>query len=180
MSDRFPKLNDAEAAALVQVSASLGVSGESLYALVNFESGWNPKVLNKSGYPHDDRKWAAGLIQFMPDTARGLGFVDQYDLIEQYPDRISQLKGPVLKYLNKFKPFPTDQALFMSVFLPSYRYVSPEKQFPDSVIAVNPGIKTPIDYIKKVYANFPAGAAWAGGGLAVLVIAGLALWLILR
>jgi hypothetical protein len=179
MSERFSKLNNEESAALLAVASSLGISGESLYALINFESNWNPKALNKSGYPHDDRKWAAGLIQFMPDTAKAMGFRDQYDLLDQYPDRVSQLKGPVFNYLKRYKPFPHDQSLFMSVFYPAYRYKPADTLFPDSVRAVNPGIKNPSDYVRKVYAHFPPAAAAAGSMIALLLI-GLGLWLLLK
>lgn len=130
--------------ALNEVSAKLGISPRKLYALINFESGFNPKAENP--YTH-----AKGLIQFMPDTARGLGFIDQYDLVNKYPTIASQLRTPVYNYLKRYKPFTGDQSLFMSVFYPAARQWPSYRQFPDYVKKVNPGINTPADYVRKIY-----------------------------
>ena len=48
------------------ISARLNCKPEDLMAVINAESGFNPKARNK-------RSGATGLIQFMPRTARGLG-----------------------------------------------------------------------------------------------------------
>lgn len=60
-------LSKDESAALKKTASELNISTDSLYKLINFESGWNPQAKNpKSG--------ARGLIQFMPSTAAGMGY----------------------------------------------------------------------------------------------------------
>lgn len=62
-----PTLLPDEERALRSTATKLGVSRDSLYHLIALESGWNPQATNKiSG--------ARGLIQFMPKTAKGMGF----------------------------------------------------------------------------------------------------------
>lgn len=63
----YPELSEKEWTALKQTASKLGVSWEQLFKLINFESAWKPKARNRiSG--------ARGLIQFMPSTAKGMGF----------------------------------------------------------------------------------------------------------
>jgi soluble lytic murein transglycosylase-like protein len=74
-------------------------------------------------------------------------------LVKKYPDRISQLKGPVYDYLVREAPFKkTDQDLYMAVFRPTARSVPPSTVFPKDVRRDNPGIVTVQDYIDKVNA----------------------------
>lgn len=69
-----PLLNKDEETALREVSAKLGVTRDSLYRLISFESGWDPHARNKiSG--------ARGLIQFMPSTAKWMGFSAGIDVM---------------------------------------------------------------------------------------------------
>jgi len=76
------------------------------------------------------------------------------NLVKKYPDRISQLKCPILAYFKKWakiKPFNgTEQDLYMTVFHPVSRQVPPDTVFPANVRKDNPGIKTPQDYINLV------------------------------
>lgn len=129
--------------AIQYVSAALGVAPDSLKKLIAFESGFNPLATNKF-------TGARGLIQFMPSTARGLGFKDADDLVNRFPDVEGQLRGPVLQYLKKYAPFPSAQSLYMAVFYPAFRDVPPDTAFSDTVKKVNPGISTVQDYINKV------------------------------
>lgn len=129
--------------ALAAVSIDLNVPPEWLRALIKFESNEDPKARNKiSG--------ARGLIQFLHSTAKSLGFKDADDLVSQYPDYISQLLNPVRQYLRQFKPFPTKQSLYMSVFYPAARNWSADTVFPDTVRAANPNIDTVGDYVAFV------------------------------
>ncbi len=167
------KLSPADSSALKAVAASLGVSPTSLEGLIMFESGGNPSIKN----PYSS---ARGLIQFTDATAKGLGYTDSLDLVTKNPTFAGQLRGPVLKYLKSHAPFQNDQALFMAVFLPSYKNKPAGTPFPDSVLAVNPGIKTPLDYMNKVYGkirNMPTLAA-GGGGLALAALSILAFFLL--
>lgn len=138
-------MNEKQQKALNEVSASLGISADDLYNLINFETAgtWNPQIKN----PYSS---ARGLLQFTDKTAQSLGYKDSLDLVTKNNSIESQLYFPVLKYLSQFKPFPTKQSLYMSVFYPKYRNVDPLTHFPDTVKKVNPGIKTVQDYINKI------------------------------
>lgn len=132
--------------ALAQVAGDLGVPTPWLDSLIQFESGWKPDAKNKF-------TGARGLIQFMPTTARAMGYKDAEDLYQKHPDAISQLLGPVRKYFTlpgNRPPYPTPQSLYMTVFYPAARSWSPLKPFPDTVRKVNPGITLVRDYVNKV------------------------------
>jgi hypothetical protein len=129
--------------ALNYVSSSLGISAESLMKLINFESSFNPSATNS-------KTKARGLIQFMPDTAREMGFKDADELVTKYPDVESQLRGPVLSYLSQYKPFSNPQSLYLSVFYPAFRYSPLDTAFPSKVQSQNPGINYIGDYVSKV------------------------------
>lgn len=74
-------------------------------------------------------------------------------LVTQHPDRISQLTGPVYKYLKPMMPYSaTPQDLYMAVFYPKARKWDPDTEFSDSVKKVNPGIVKVRDYVDKVEA----------------------------
>ena len=152
-----------ESASLDALATSLGVNSKDLLVLINFESGWNPAAKNAI-------TGARGLIQFMPDTARALGFRDADDLVSQYSTRKAQLDGPVRQYFQKLRPFTgSAQDLFMSVFYPIARKWSLSQPFPAFVQKANPGIMTPLDYVQRAYAV--AGLRYAapiGAGLLVL------------
>lgn len=162
------KLSSSEEKALREVSAALNAPIDSLRALINFESRWDPSIRNP--FTH-----ATGLIQFMPKTARELGYTDENDLLSQNPTIEKQLRGPVYKYLSRYKPFTDEQSLYMSVFYPAARYWPMSKSFSPDVLKVNPGIKTPFDYINLVRRNagmLPLKAI--ASFLPLLLIAGLA------
>lgn len=138
-------LTQDEKGTLQDVSSKLGVPYTTLYQLIKFESKFNPKIKNP-------RSSARGLIQFIDRTARNLGYANSADLVRVHPTIKSQLSGPVYNYLKQFKPFKTDQSLFMSVFYPRARNWPPKKLFPyDPVRRDNPGINTPEDYVNYVY-----------------------------
>ena len=138
------KLNSAEKTILQSVALKLGVKTDSLYGLINFESNWNPMAQNA-------KSSAKGLIQIIDVNAQKLGYKNSWDMIQKNPTIQQQLTNCVYPYLKSYMPFKTEQALFMSVFYPKAMYWPETKQFPDSVVAANSGIRTPLDYIKKVY-----------------------------
>lgn len=56
--DKYPKLKE--------VAQKLGIDPKWLWVVIQHESGWNPAAINPTTK-------ALGLIQFMPDTLKGLG-----------------------------------------------------------------------------------------------------------
>jgi|WetSurMetagenome_2_1015567.scaffolds.fasta_scaffold20458_2 hypothetical protein len=155
-------LSATETATLKMIADSLNVNFNNLYSLIRFESNFNPKASN----PYSSAK---GLIQFTDETARSLGFSSSKDLVNKNPSVIDQLPL-VHHYLQQFKPFYSKQSLYMSVFYPTARSWPSNKQFPDSITNVNPGILTPDDYIKHVDGK--------GGDNVVLPIVGGAVLLV--
>ena len=156
-----------EREALLEVAAKLRLQDPQLLAeLIEFESGWNPQAKNPNSS-------ASGLIQFMRKTAGRLvsvhdvdhdGDRDSVDLVLEYPDAASQLRGPVLEYLLPMAPFVDrppalpGQSLFMAVFFPAARRWDPSYRFVDVLTPQraqqfteqNPGIVTVRDYVEHV------------------------------
>jgi hypothetical protein len=137
-------LNQEERAALQDVADDLGIQPESLYRLINFESKWDPLAANP-------RSSAKGLIQFIDSTAQWLGYKDSAELVDRAPTVVAQLTGPVREYLRRHGPYDTEYSLFMAVFYPAAVTWPPDQEFPAAVQEVNPGIKTPADYVAMVY-----------------------------
>jgi hypothetical protein len=161
-------LNASESQALNTLSAALSTPSSWLYQLIDFESGWNPQAINPiSG--------AGGLIQFTNTTAQGMGYTTALNLIQNFPDRTSQLTNPVYRYLRPFTPFPTQQSLNMAVFYPAAREWPLDAAFPENIQEENPGIITVNDYMKKVGISGAINTA-RPFVLAAGIIAG-ALWL---
>jgi len=131
-------------ATLYEVAQEVGTNPDWLDRLIDFESGWDPQAYNP-------RSSAKGLLQFTDATARELGYESSEDLVTRSPDALSQLQGPVRRYLAKYAPLDTDQRLFMAVFYPLAMDWSLDREFPDNVQKANPGIVTVADYIRKVW-----------------------------
>lgn len=150
---------------ILSISDRLGIQSDWLIKLIQFESGFNPVASN----PYSSAK---GLIQFTDATAQSLGFYNSQHLIDMHPTVESQLQV-VEEYLYRFYPFNNKQDLYMSVFYPKYRKVSPFTFFPENVQAVNPGIKTVQDYIDKVDGSKSGMASFAflvGAGAILFII----------
>jgi len=169
-------MNTTDKKVLETVSGQLNVPDQWLYNLIRFESNFNPLARNKF-------TGARGLIQFMPSTASAMGFqgfssiakgspTAADHLVSQYPDFSSQMQGPVLSYLKKYAPFPSEQSLYMTVFYPVARAWPINKEFPQNVQKVNPGIKTVYDYIKKVNSKFSVLP------IAILLLIGISIYIL--
>lgn len=149
--------------ALDSQAAILGINREWLYNVIMMESGWDPKAYNKSG--------AVGLIQFMPATLKDFGLISpalaakvpsnktvpedvkqaiRTEFLSKYPDVQSQLFGPVTTYFKRYRNYPTEQSVYMTVFYPAYRDSSMSQPFEAKIQIQNPGIKTVGDYVAKV------------------------------
>ncbi len=148
---------------LNQVAGLLKMNPAWLYNVIMLESGWSPTAYNKSG--------AVGLIQFMPKTLKDYGMLSaaltakieagkpvpenvkqevRAEFLAKYPDVISQLQSPVLKYFKRYYDYPTEQSVYMTVLYPAYRNASLSTPFSSDVQAQNPGIKTVGDYVALV------------------------------
>lgn len=149
---------------LTDVANDIGTNPKWLSQLIQFESGWNPQA-------HNPNSSARGLIQFTDKTAQSLGYDSSADLVQRNPDTNTQLAFPVREYLRRYAPLDTDQALFMAVFYPSAKEWPLDKEFPQFVQDVNPGIVTVRDYMNMVYRR-PAPYA------AALLVTALGGWLV--
>lgn len=134
--------------ALNNVASKYGIPFEWLVNLIKHESAstFNPAITNSIG--------ATGLIQFMKNTALGLGtttdalrkmtFQQQLVYVDKYLNQ--QLKRYLVN--GKIPANFTQGDVFMTIFYPvsigKSNYV-----FPDSVKRANGGISTPMDYVKK-------------------------------
>lgn len=155
---------------LSEVARAVGAPVDSLYALIDFESNWNPLAENP-------RSSARGLLQWIDARAQDLGYSDSAELIIENPTAMQQLEL-IERDLSRYGPFGSDQELFMSVFYPKAMAWSPFREFPDHVQAVNPGIRTPRDYVNFVWrrvGDSPGFAKYGLGRTAILVIAGIGL-----
>lgn len=128
---------------IINTAGQIGADPAQLAYVINFESnGFNPQAVNP-------RSGASGLIQFMPSTARSLGTtveairlmtaMEQMVLVEKY-----------FKMIAGSRPLDNFQALTMAIFYPKYMDVPPTTAFPSNVQAMNPGIRTPQDYMDMV------------------------------
>jgi len=140
-------LTTLESQALLVAAKAINCRPEHLKAVIAFESSWDPLARN-------ERSGARGLIQFMPATARDMGFDSADQLVVLLPTCEAQLCGPVIRHFRSIGgTFNTLQAICMGIFYPAYRYESPTRAFPEGVQRANPGIKTVGDYVSRVQAR---------------------------
>lgn len=161
-------LSKDEKIVFLEISKKLSVNPKWLWNLIHFESKWNPSAYNPLSS-------AKGLIQITDSSARKIGYKDSYDAITRNKTRTDQLRNVVYPYLKRHTPFTTEQSLYMSVFYPAAKNWPETKAFPDSVLRVNPGIRTPLDYMKKVYKSLslhyiPSAAIFITASVVLILI----------
>lgn len=151
---------------IYEVAREIGTDPVWLDRLIAFESNYNPLAQNGE---------AKGLIQFRNAASRDLGFKDSADVVRQYPDFESQMRGPVKAYfkmrIKQFGPLNDEYKLYMSVFYPGYINKPADTLLPADARAANPKIKTPADYVTLL--NKRAGVETATAGAADTLIASL-------
>lgn len=128
--------------AVATMSSRLGIKPEWILAVMNYETDgtFSPSIRNKAG------SGAVGLIQIMPDTARGLG------TSTEALAKMTQIEQLVYveKHLESYKGRMNSlEDVSMAVFYPA-AIGNPDYKFPANVVAQNPGIYTPRDYVNKV------------------------------
>lgn len=98
---------------LLQISSDVGMKPEDVLNVMSLESGLDPTAHNKNGN-------ASGLVQFMPDTLKGLGFqgshsdfrelnaVQQLDYVKKWLQGLTNQNGGPLTavsyYIGNFLP----------------------------------------------------------------------------
>ena len=138
VSRAYPKARDVSHA-LVALSGQLGIDPAWLANVIQFESRWNPKAVNRS-------TGASGLIQFMPSTAMGLGTT--VEAIRRMT--AGQQMQYVAAYFRRFRgKLRSQEDVFMAVFYPVAVGRGASYRFPARVSKVNPGIYTAGDYARK-------------------------------
>ena len=172
---------ESQAQIISDVAQAIGTQPQWLDALINFETGgtYNPQIKNP-------KSSARGLIQIIDSSAQDLGFDSSLDAVTMYPNFESQMRNVVQPYFQRwmksFGPLDTQQKLYMTVFYPKAVTWDTQREFPDSVKAVNPGINKPQDYIDFVNARVKEGALHFPKALPLtgLLIAGALIYLLVR
>jgi hypothetical protein len=136
------------------IAVKYGFPVEWLANLINHESAgtFNPEITNSIG--------ATGLIQFMPNTAQGLGtttdklrkmtFAQQLDFVDQYLYNTFKNKK-LLDENGRVKSTMNQGDLFMSIFYPA-AVGNPNYIFPSNVQSAN-SVSTPKEYTEKALKN---------------------------
>lgn len=160
-------LSDSVKNALYQAAAAIGIPAQWLYNQIQEESGFNPAARN----PYTN---ARGLIQFMPATARALGFKDENEIVSKFPTVEEQLLNPVVKYYKSFPAPKSENEFYMLTFFPKLKNAPLDTAFPDYVKKVNPGINTIRDFVNRVRraGGIPPLVAGISTGLILLLSAG--------
>lgn len=141
---------------LVALAHSMGAKPEWVANVINYESNWNPRSINKGVEALKPGTGASGLIQFTTTTAaqlgtslakiRLMGLVEQFGLVERY-FRLARIP----------KPLTTQADVFMAVFYPEAIGRSPTwllgsdrgLEYMAKLQRENPGIRTAADYTRK-------------------------------
>ena len=146
----------------LQALASQPVSREKVYEAasqrLNVPQRWLSNAIGIESFGGDPTaanpySSAKGIIQFIDNTAQGLGYESSQDLIEKNPTFESQMMNAVVPYIEQYKDdIKTEDDFYLSIFYPA-AVKNPDlrdKPLPENVRRANPGIVTPNDYVKKV------------------------------
>lgn len=94
---------------VADISSQLGIDPDWLMLVMYFESGLNPKAVNRTS-------GATGLIQFMPSTARNMGTSTESLADMDALDQLDYVYKYLLPYKNKMSSLVD---VYLSVFYPS-------------------------------------------------------------
>lgn len=126
-------------AAVAAISRIKGAPTDVMMALANQESGFNPKAISSVG--------AIGVMQLMPDTARGLG-VNPYDVLDN-------IVGGVEYFMQQYKKYKGDRKKALAAYnagpgaVDKYNGVPPYKETQNYVQSIEAQMKNFKDYVEE-------------------------------
>lgn len=139
------KITPAQYDILKSIAIDLSVSPDTLYKMIDHESGWNSTIKNPLA-----KSSATGLIQLTNKAAQDIGYKTSASAIAINPSIEAQLRYVVHPWLKKYAPYKSDADLLLQVFYPLARHMHAMDSLPADIKAQNPGIVTPYDYVVKV------------------------------
>jgi hypothetical protein len=177
--DALQKTDPKLYAMIADAANSAGMDPHLLYQIMEFESGGGNHINPLGAYnKKNPAQGAQGVIQFMPDTLRGMG-IDPQTFREKYPTIESQM--PLVKqYLAQTKAMngganlDSPYAAYMAIFNPASTRDNMFDSFQNSnnawtrshaekISAQNGGIQNPADLMLKLGYNYyqPAGGKYS-------------------
>jgi hypothetical protein len=154
----YPYMNEDLAAQIAVVADRLDANPFLLANVLRAESQFSPRAQAVPGpvleraptgkpavFAFNPKGGATGILQWIPARAEELG-TSLEELF--YTTDPSEQMPYVEDYFEQFKPFPTKQSLYLSVFQPSARKADPNKPFSDPAVAAQHA--TPADYMAFV------------------------------
>lgn len=154
----YPYMNEELAAKIAAVADRLDANPFLLANVLRAESQFSPRAQSVPGpvleraptgkpavFAFNPQGGATGILQWIPRRAEELGTTIEELFFTSDP---SDQMPFVEDYFANFKPFPTKQSLYLSVFQPSARKTNPHTPFSDPKIAAQHA--TPADYMAFV------------------------------
>lgn len=169
--DRMKLTNPKLHSMISDAANKVGMDPYVLYRIMEFESAGGDKINPAAAYnKKNPAKGAQGVIQFMPDTLRGMG-VDPETFATRYPTVESQMPL-VNQYLAQAKkiaggPLDSPYKAYMAVFLPAATKDNMFAPFTESnnewirdnagaVSSQNSGVQSPAELMLKLGYNYYA------------------------
>lgn len=128
--------------ALDNAAATLGIPSLWLKAAIEIRSGWTHTAVDTHAKRGGVAYGAVGLIQFLPHILNRMGLLSSSvkvqippkgmlspsvrvavvsDFLSHYATAQAQLMGPVIQYLNLWKPFTTSVEVLTAISFPAPR-----------------------------------------------------------
>jgi hypothetical protein len=158
---------------IVRVAGRLGVDAGWLANVINLESGFDPAIENRlcaGQYGPRSGRCATGLIQFIGSSAAaslGMRKAGSQYTDAQKAEALGRIRAMtaveqmavVERYLSAFRPFPTAQSFYLSIFLPRARNLPASAPLTAAEQKNNPGIRVAGDYLTMIGrgARLPVG-----------------------
>lgn len=176
--DALQKTDPKLYALIANTANSVGMDPHLLYQIMEFESGGGNRINPLGAYnKNNPAQGAQGVIQFMPDTLRGMG-IDPATFRDKYPTIESQMPL-VQRYLTDVKrqtngDFSSPYGAYMAIFNPASARDNMFDSFQNSnnkwtrnhaaaISSQNGGIQNPADLMLKLGYNYyqPGGGSYS-------------------